>query len=208
MAFASLVIAGVFAVLPDLAADYGAERSFLFSLILTAPMLAVGSAQIFSFFGQRWKILGGTFIALAIFVSTIGLMPQLTGGYASQLTLNANSQYADTFYVRPQDVAAAAWLSHYPDVINRHGYDINAPFSAVRFAFTSPTTIPYMRDIGDIYPTVVLATGWTILDYSITHGDAATAFVGVTAIDYKYPIGLLATTKNLVYNNGATEIYK
>ena len=47
-----------------------------------------------------------------------------------------------------------------------------------------------------------------IVDYSLLETDRATVFINGNLVTYKYPLGLLKGTKNLVYDNGKTEIFR
>ena len=49
-------------------------------------------------------------VALVILFSTVGLMPQLLGGYPAQLNLNNSGDYYDAYYVHDQEIAALNWL--------------------------------------------------------------------------------------------------
>ena len=79
---------------------------------------------------------------------------------------------------------------------------------AERFAFTSPGRVSGRQVITDIYPTVIRRSSWTILDYSIVHGDQASMFYEGNQVAYAYPVGILQASKNLVYNDGGAEIYR
>jgi uncharacterized membrane protein len=201
----SIVMVAVITVLPSLSAEYGVLRAFQEALILIAPVLVVGSAIVFRPLGRQRAPRIVTAVCLLLFASTTGLMPQLLGGYPAQLTLNNTGQYYQIYYTHPQESAAVSWLADKP------GADpdgVQAENFTDRFAFTSPSTITGQQYIADIYPTLVRRAGWVILGYSNAHAGQASVFYDGDLITYTYPLGFLSTTKNLVYTNGGSEIYR
>ncbi len=204
----SLTILGMFTVLPNLSVDYGVLRAFQESLILIAPILVTGAMTVFSLFGTVWDRRLTAAAGLLIFISTTGLLPQLLGGYQAQLGLNNSGQYYDSYYVQPQDAAAVAWLSNKPGVLPGGMQTTLGPTTANRFYFTSPSLITGAQAMSEAYPTQILRLDWVLLPESVVHQDLATIYIDGVLINYRYPTGLLAGNKDLVYNNGGTEIYR
>jgi hypothetical protein len=93
-------------LLPNLSTDYGVLRAFQEALILIAPVLVAGSLTVLSPLGRVWALRTAALVCIGIFVSTTGLLPQITGGYPAQLNLNNSGSYYNIYYMRPQDEAA------------------------------------------------------------------------------------------------------
>ncbi len=200
----SAFVVGLFTVFPNLSTDYGSLRAFQEALIVIAPVLVEGSLAFFRPFGDRWSLRLASGIAVLIFISTTGLMPQLLGGYAPQLSLNNSGDYYDQYYIHPQESAAVAWLAQKPGVLP-DGLQAAQPTA---FAFTSPSDVTGDQVVSGIYPLLIQSSSWVVLNYAVVHDDRAIVDVGNDAISYKYPMGILQTNKNLVYNNGGSEIYR
>jgi uncharacterized membrane protein len=201
----SIVMVAIITVLPDLSVDYGLLRAFQEALILIAPILVIGSGALFRPLGSAWALRIVTAICLVLFVSTTGLLPQLLGGYPAQLSLANSGQYYDVYYVHPQEEAAVGWLANKPGVIP---YGVQASFSSNRFAFVSPSDVLGTQVVSDIYPTMILRSSWVILGYSTVRTGLATAPYDGDLIPYVYPVAFLLNNKNLVYNNGGSEIFR
>jgi hypothetical protein len=78
-----------------------------------------------------------------------------------------------------------------------------------RFTFTTPGIVSGQQILGDNYPTAVKRSSWVVLGYpTVVNGIATTAADAGPLVTYVYPKGFLQATKNLVYNNGGTQIYK
>jgi uncharacterized membrane protein len=208
LACGSVVIVGLFAIFPDLSVDYGTLRAFQEALILLAPVLVAGSLAVFSFFGQAWSLRAAMMICVAVFSSTTGLIPQILGGYQAQLSLNNSGQYYDVYYQHPQEAAAVSWLA------SQHGVGhagLDAPLGATtanRFSFTSPSDVSSRQELADFYPTLIGRESWVVLGYTTVRTGRAVLYIDGQLIYYRYPTGFLRNNKNLVYSNGASEIYK
>jgi uncharacterized membrane protein len=193
---------------PDLSVDYGILRVFQEALILIAPVLVLGSIVTFRPFGELWATRIAAVICISIFISTTGLLPQITGGYPAQLNLNNSGLYYDLYYTHPQEVSAVNWLARQPDVPAVLAAGVQASDPSNRFTFTSPSDITGSEYTMDMYPTLVTRSGWIILSYDAVHTGQATTGYNGNLLTYVYPIELLQINKNLVYNNGGAEIYK
>jgi uncharacterized membrane protein len=204
----SIVMVGVFTAFPALSIDYGVLRALQEALILTAPVLVIGSVALFSPFGDKWSQRIAGVVCLGIFTSTIGLMPQLLGGYPAQLSLNNSGQYYDIYYVHPQDVAAVNWLVGKPGVLPSGLQASMGPFTSNMFAFNSLADVNGNQFVYDIYPALIQRQSWVLLNYGILHSGRAPLESQGELLTYAYPTPLLQATKNLVYNNGGAEIYK
>jgi uncharacterized membrane protein len=208
MCAGSIFMVGLFTLFPNLSVDYGTERAFQEALILAAPILVVGSLATFSPFGRRWSLRIASVACVAIFASTIGLMPQVLGGYPPQLNLNDSGQYYDIYYSHPQDEAAASWLAHEPHLVSA---GVQTPLGTSNndiFPFIPTSDVSHGLPVSDIYPTLIKRFSWVLLNYAVVHtGRAPLSDAGVI-LSYRYPTQLLQSNKNLVYNNGSDEIYK
>ncbi len=209
--FFSLCIGATFmvallTVLPELSLDYGILRAFQEALILIAPVLAVGSITFFRFLGRRWDLVAAEVVCIGLLSSTTGFLPQMLGGYPAQLSLNNTGAYYVMYYTHPQEVSALNWLSSQPGTLPA---GIQAENFTDRLTFTEPDAVSGQQVLGDMYPTVVRRSSWVMLGYTtITTGVAITSVTGGTLITYAYPIDFLRASKNLVFNDGGSEIYK
>jgi uncharacterized membrane protein len=201
----STAMVAVITVLPNLSADYGVLRAFQEALILIAPVLVAGSLIAFSPLGRVWKQRTAAAVCIGIFVSTTGLLPQLTGGYPAQLSLNNSGSYYDIYYMHPQEEAAVGWLRGKPGVLPD---GIQAENVTDQFYFNGRSDVSGGQFIADIYPSLVRRSSWVMLSYSTVHTGEASVFYDGDILTYAYPIEFLQDNKNLVYNNGGAEIYR
>lgn len=191
-------------LLPVISLDYGVGRSFMQCLLVMGPFIVLGTMTVAAGPMRRWQ--GGVAlgISLAFFASTTGVVPQLLGAYGPQLHLNNSGDYYDRFYLHTQEVKAAQWLktsviagaSVYPNVqTDFDNYNKIRSLGGIR-AFT------------DIYPSDIQKNAYVLLGYTnVVDGKFDTIADG-REVWLRYPLGLLDSQKDLVYDNGDTRIYR
>jgi uncharacterized membrane protein len=200
-----LIMLALITVLPDLSVEYGVLRVFQEELIFLAPVMVIGSMTIFRPLGKFWDLGLAAVLCIFFFISTSGLLPQATGGYGAQLTLNNSGTYYDVYYMHPEEDAAVSWLYGKPGTLPA---GIQADNNSDRFSFTEASQVSGTQQIIGNYPTTIKTSSWVILDWAIVKNDRATDFLDGDLISYRYPTALLQRTKNLVYNNGGAQIYR
>ena len=205
LSLASVIMVGAVTVLPGLSVSYGLLRAFQQALFLVAPVLVSGSIFLFQPLGRVWAPRAAAIVALGVLFSTIGLMPQLLGGYPAQLNLNNGGVYYDAYYVHPQEIAALDWLGQ------QHGTlpaGVQADLTSDRWTFKNPADISDDQIVTDFYPTLLRRPTWVVLGYSTLHSGVSWFVGNGNLTPYKYPVGVLGASKDLVYDNGGTRIYK
>lgn len=98
-------------ILPQLSIDYGVLRLFQQLLFILALPILAALAWLFSKVSKRPATiynLAGIFLA-AIFLHTSGFIPQITGGYQPQLSLNNSGHYYDAYYSAASEKRASEW---------------------------------------------------------------------------------------------------
>lgn len=205
LGIASVVMVGAVTVLPGLSVSYGLLRALQQSLILVAPVLVIGSFVIFKPLGEIWSKRTATAVALLFLVSTIGVLPQILGGYPAQLNLNNSGVYYDNYYVHPQEVQAISWLGQQHATLPA---DVQGENFTDLYYFNAPNQVSGTQFVTDIYPTLIRKAAWVVLGTSTVQTGIATASSGGNLIPYRYPMALLKENKNLVYDDGGTVIYR
>jgi uncharacterized membrane protein len=201
----STAMVTIITILPNLSTDYGVLRAFQEALVLLAPVVVAGSVTAFSPLGQTWALRTAAAVCVGIFISTTGLLPQMTGGYPAQLSLNNSGSYYDIYYMQPQEEAAISWLWGKPGVLPD---GIQSENFTARFAFTAESEVTGQQVITDSYPSLIRKSSWVILSYSTIHTGQATAYYDGDLLTYLYPTEILQDNKNLVYNDGGAEIFR
>ena len=209
LAVASLAVIVAQVLVPNLSVDYGLLRAFQQALFVLAPFLAIGSVALFRPLGRLAPSLAragpplAATLAVGAFVSTSGLLPQLTGGYPPQLNLNNAGNYYDLYYVTPNEVAGIEWtLGHVPPG--------EAEGNILADTYTSGRVEAYtgVSDLGDIVPPLVRRYSYVFLGNASVRSGTSSASIDGDVVTYRYPRQFLTGVKALVYSNGGSEVFR
>ena len=190
LAWGAAVIVAVQVVLPVVSVDYGILRAFQQALIVLSPFVAFGTVASFKWLGDRWSLALSSAVAVFLFLSLSGVLPQMLGGYPPQLNLNNAGLYYDLYYVHPQEVAAVDWLGASSQPTPR-GW---SSWSRVRPVQHQPTAIvrPGLR-AGDIWPPYLSKKAYVFLDFENVQKRQAVFCYEGQLIVYNYPPSVFST---------------
>ncbi|WP_344447637.1 hypothetical protein, partial [Kitasatospora nipponensis] len=142
-------------------------------------------------------------LVAGLFLDLTGVVPQTLGGYPAQLQLNNAGRSYDIYYPSTEERLAAYWLeqstaSQKPQpLVQAEGYT----YRRLQTLIEGPA-------VGDLFPTVVGAHTYVILGTAtVRSGQVTFAYQG-DLITYRYPVGLLDSTKNQIYSSEGAEIYR
>jgi uncharacterized membrane protein len=184
------------------AQEYSPERAFL--QLLT--VLGIVIAWFFQWFGGKYKrsrpyVLAGCATALGLYmVGTTGFSAALLGGGTQSNLANNGTDY-QRFVVNPQDLAAANWVSETvapgqvleADVYGGLRLDTFVGYRYLTFADMSPETT-------DAHAWVY-ATSANLADNVVSVNNAG------TAASYAFPSLFFNSSFNVVYSDGASEVF-
>jgi uncharacterized membrane protein len=195
-------LAGVL-VLPDLSAEYGLLRAFQQALIFLAPLIAEATVSAVELVTRKRAEAVSVAFGVAACVSLTGVLPQVLGGYTSQLSLNNSGPYYQDYYLQPQEQTAIDWLDG--NLVT--GATVQAEVETDRYTY-------YLighQGVGttdDIFPTLIRKNAYVFVGAStVTDGQASISYDGNT-VSYKYPLGLLDSQKALVFSSPKARVYR
>jgi hypothetical protein len=203
LAGASFVGLVAVVALPDLSVEYGLLRAFQQALIFLAPLVAETTLALVWLVGGRRATAAAVAVGLMALASLSGVIPQVTGGYPPQLNLNNAGTYYNDYYLHPQELGAISWLDG--QVQNR---------TAVQAEIETDRYTSYLvgdakaRTTADVFPTLIEKHAYVFLGYATVTIDRASVSIDGNTVTYRYPIGLLDTTKDLVFASNGARIYR
>lgn len=188
-------------ILPVISQEYNLSRLYMQILILISLPTIYGGLLLTKFFGEktRLSLLAGFFCLNFLYM--LGFFNQIFGGPAYIFLNNFGDDY-DRFYAHQVEVNSAEWLAS-----NRSGQTpIFADFlSSLRlksFAFINNTDTA-------ILPSVMTKDSYIYLSYAnVVQGRADALYNKNVALTYSYPIEFLKENKNMIYNNGGSQIFR
>ncbi len=199
----SLGALGVMMIVSGLSVEYGVLRAFQQVLLFASPVLAVGAATVLRPLGGRAVAAAGG-IAMVMYASLSGVIPTLLGGYPGQLALSNQGQYYDLYYVTEGEVSAARWLASAqsggvpPEVVSD-------PFTVL---WIQNHLAPDERTSDEFYPTELQTGNYVFVGRATAQRGVATLSYDGDLLAYRYPLGLLESQFNRIYDSGDAEVYR
>ena len=195
----TLAALGATVVLPQLSVDYGLLRLFQQSLVILAPavMLAVtGAARIF---GARAAAVAGALAVTGCLLSTSGLVPQVTGGFAPQLNLNNAGGYYRAYYTSRDDLLVARWVQSHlaPETL----------LSADSADFRTLRSATRLYPLEGVAPGLVPPRAYLQVDTAGPDRVEAVAIARDRVITYTFPSRCVTAGRPLLYTAGSHRVY-
>jgi len=200
---ASLAIIFGIILIPYATIDYNLIRTYQQLLIFLSLPVIMGSFLFFSFIKERIRIFVVVAILLLYFLSYSGFIPQLTGGEVGDLHLNNLGLYYDEYLNHSQELLAGLWLNKnynhanyiYTDNINADKLVAFSGFDGNGFKL-------------DVLPATIDKNSYVVMSYTNVFKNEMIKYYNGESIFYSYPTKFIKDNKNLLYNNGGSEIYK
>jgi uncharacterized membrane protein len=203
LAAASFVALAAVVLLPDLSVEYGLLRAFQQALIFLAPLVAETTLAIAWLVGGRRAGVAAVAVGIVALASLSGVIPQATGGYPPQLNLNNAGTYYNDYYLHPQELDAISWL----DGEVRNGSTVQAEIETDRYT-SYLVGDAKARTTADVFPTLIEKHAYVFLGYATVTLDKASVSIDGNTVTYRYPIGLLNSTKDLIFSSNGSRIYR
>lgn len=198
----ALGVIALLTVVPQLSVDYSVLRAFQQGLFFFAPFIAAGTLWVVRFAGRRAVPIACALV-LGLFLDLTGVVPQLLGGYPAQLQLNNAGQYYDIYYPTTEERLAAYRLEQ--DIADQKPVPV---VQAESYTFGRLQTLITGPAIGDVFPTELGTNPYVLLgSTTVRSGEVTFSYQG-DLVTYRYPKGLLDSTKNEIYSSEGAEIYK
>jgi hypothetical protein len=180
-------------------------RAFQQALMLFGMYLVAGTFAVAKIFRKIKPVSMAlpVVIALGFFLSSTGVISELLGGYQAQLHLNNSGTYYDEYYMHAQELAADNWLVGNIVKKDRHVSVQTDLDTSIRL----DSATGYQSQ-NDIIPGQIETYSYVLLGYNDTVNKQAYISFDGNTIAYNYPIKFLGSNKNLIYNNGSSEIYR
>lgn len=201
----AIAIVALQVVVPVISADYGILRAFQQAMLVSGPLVAVGSCMIFRYLPEKWKERAVFAVAIVFFSSLVGAIPQSLGGYPAQLNLNDSGQYYDLYYTHPQDITAIEWLQS--SVAGGASGPMHSAVQMNPYTYNELQTFTNFNINSQDFPTLLIKNSYLFYGYQTSTTGQSSIFVDGDLITYNYPMGLLNDKYNLIYSSNGAMIY-
>ena len=203
MIFGCVFLVGVMLFVPYISIAYNFERLYQQALVFLSLPVVLGGLVLFRFFKkENIKIILMTIIFIWYFLPYSGFTSQLFGG-EPQMTLNNFGEHHDRFYTHESEVKSLEWLSKYYNQKNEIYLDRYATLKAHSFFKTNEKNF-----LEDILPSTIDKNAYVYSSYVNTIYKRTFIYYGLKDMSYNFPTEFLNQNKNLIYNNGISEVFK
>lgn len=199
---------GLIVVVPNLSVDYGVLRAFQQTLLVVAPLMAMGLAVALRPLVTRLPRAAAVLAAavpVAMFLVLAGVLSVALGGQQQRMALAASGVYYDRFFVSDAEMQAIEWLGA-ADHADRGNERIIANRNInVRLLALSDNRAP----VADrLYPTLLSKDAFVFVDSQIMDRGVSTIFYTGDLLTYTYPLQDLDDEMDLVYSGPDARIYR
>ena len=195
-------LVGVILFVPYTSIAYNFERLYQQALVILSLPAVLGGLVLFRFFKkENIQIILMTIIFICYFLPTSGFTSQLFGG-EPQMNLNNFGEDYDRFYTYESEVKSSKWLSNNYD----NSYLIYADrYSKIKLiSFSNIST----HIVEDMLPSTMDRKAYVYSSYVNTIENRTFLYYGLKVMGYNFPTEFLNQNKNLIYNNGSSEVFK
>ena len=195
-------VTGLMVVLPFVSVNYNFERLLQQMLFLLAPISAVGIAKFFEFI----KFLPVTPFVVILYtsylISTTGVLDHFVYKNGDWMFDNIGEQYY-RYYTTEGEVQGIKWLKEHTDpgiVLYSDKYSKlrTYAYSDQRFSYIS----------SQLNPILIEKFGYVFSGLAGTVENAVFAEVAGQAVTFRFPTYFLRSTRNNIYSNQITRIYR
>ena len=189
-------------VVPSLSVEYGVLRAFMQTMLVVAPVAAIGLWWALRLVRRPGWLAGVTIALFAVLTSTA---TALVGGGPPKLALADAGVYHERYIVEDSDEAAIDHLAQAPDS-SKELPKVLAPTNQTARLALAGVSIDEVD--GRTFPTALNVGSYFFADSRITGDRKDTLFLDGDRVTYRYPLGRVEDRLDLVYSAGQSRVYR
>jgi len=201
MCMSTLPLVFMIIFLPFVATQYNLTRLYIQGLIILSSLTIIGGMYLL----LKLRMMKFSYTIMAsllvlFFLYSNGFIYQIVGGPPLLILNNFGLEY-DRFYITQSDINSAKWLA-----INKKS---NSMLYSDEVSGLRLTSFGHILDYNyDILPSTIDKRAYVYLSFTNVHKSKVYKRYDIDLLEYTTPIEFLNSNKNLVYNNGGSEIFK
>lgn len=191
LTWGSMAALGLIVTVPNLSVDYGVLRAFQQTLLVVAPVMAMG----------MWFLLRKPLLTAVVPVALLLVL----AGTQQRIALENAGTYFDRFYVTDSSMSGIEWLGE-TDRADKENERIIANRNVnVRLLALSDNRAP----VSDrLFPTMLSRDGYVFVDGQILDEGESTVFWTGDLLTYTYPVDVLDRKLDLLYDAPQARVYR
>ncbi|WP_156391049.1 MULTISPECIES: DUF2206 domain-containing protein [unclassified Nocardioides] len=199
---------GLIVLVPNLSVDYGVLRAFQQTMLVIAPLMAMGmwvALRPLALKSPRAAIALSAVVPLGLFLVLTGLLPAALGGQQQRIAFANAGTYYDRLYSSDIEVDGMHWLASIDHADRSNERTIANRNVNVRMLALSGNRAP----VSDrLYPTLLSKDAYVFVDSQILDEGVSTIFYTGDLLTYDYPIRDLDEHLDLVYSSPDARVYR
>lgn len=208
LVWGAMTALGLVVLVPNLSVEYGVLRAFQQTLLVIAPMMAMGLwwllRPVARWSPRRAATLLGLVPVLLLGILT-GLLPAVLGGQQQRFAYASAGDYYNRFYASDAELTGLGWLGAVDHADTTNVRLIASRGIDVRLLVLSLNRAP----VADrLFPTLLSKDGYVFIDSQILHQGTSTVFYTGDSLTYTYPLRLLDRHLDLVYSSPDARVYR
>lgn len=191
-------------ILPFASISYDLQRTYQQVLAVLSLPTILGGALMFRFLKEDKKIIILSLFFILYFLNLTGFSVQIIGGSSGAMTLNNYSLDYDQWYVHSAEIKSAEWLTKQSNKDKSFIYADERAF----YKLILVTNINMNRILFTVFPSSLEKYSYVYSSYTNVENKLGIIYINNQPVEFLYPTKFLELNKNLIYNNGYSEIYK
>ena len=195
-------------LVPNLSVDYGVLRAFQQTLVVIAPVTAMGmwvALRPLRTWRPRAGALVGAALPIVLLLVLAGVLPAVLGGQQQRMALANAGTYYDRYYASDSEVAGLHWLGAVDHADKSNERIIASRNVDVRLLGLSDNRAP----VSDrLFPTLLSKDAYVFVDSEILDHGVSTVFYTGDLLTYTYPLEVLDRHLDLVYSSPEARVYR
>ena len=191
LTWGSMAALGLIVVVPNLSVDYGVLRAFQQTMLVVAPVMAMGM-----WFVLRRRVLTA--------IAPVALLVVLAGTQ-QRIGLENAGTYYDRFFASDSEMGGLGWLGRVDHADRTNERIIASRNVNVRLLALSENRAP----VSDrLYPTLLSKDAYVFVDGQILDQGESTIFYTGDLLTYDYPLDELDRHLDLLYDAPEARVYR
>ncbi len=189
--------------IPGISLFYPIGRLDQQTLFLISVSTVLSLSWLLRFIDFRPRILIISIFFIVYFFYSTTFISQLIGGKGPEVILNNAGRYYNEIYLHTSELKSINWLYSNKDKYSSVFADLGASEKIKTYSSEIKPNV-YLQ----VFPSLIDKNSYVYSSYANTLYGIGIINIKVDRMEYNFPTSFLNKNKNLIYNNGHSEIFK
>jgi hypothetical protein len=187
--------------LPVISLNYPTGRLYQQALFVLSLPTIIFLNFVLSFIKKQYSIVIIALLFVVNFLFTVSFVTQFVGNNDVMVYLNNSGKIYNEIFLHESELTSISWLSKHYD--SKYNIFSDRPSEN---KITTYSNIPWT--FKNTFPSTVDRNSYVYLSRANTLYGVGTIYLRYSSFEYNFPDKFIAENKNLIYNNGESEVFK